>query len=57
MSLSVADSVGEVPLEMEVLPVYVTIVGALATTKVPDPVLGKSVGTVAVSPPNDPLSV
>jgi hypothetical protein len=57
LSLSVADSVGEVPLEMEVLPVYVTIVGALVTTKVPDPVLGKSVGTVVVSPPNDPLSV
>ena len=32
-----------------------TVVGALVTTKVPEPVLGNSVGTVVVSPPNDPL--
>ncbi len=42
---------------MEVLPVYVTVVGALVTTKVPEPVLGNSVGTVVVSPPNEPLNV
>jgi hypothetical protein len=32
------------------------VVGALVTTKAPEPVPGNSVGTVVVSPPNDPLN-
>src|ERR1700744_2517843 len=42
---------------MEVLPVYVTVVGALFSVKVFFPVLVRRTGTVVVSPPNDPVRV
>ena len=55
LPVSVAESTGEFPLVMEVLPVYVTVVGALFSVNVLLPVLGSRVGTEVVSPPNEPL--
>jgi hypothetical protein len=57
LPVSVADSTGEFPLVIEVLPVYVTVVGALFSVNVVLPVLGNRVGTAVVSPPNDPVRV
>ena len=56
MLVRVADRAGDWPLVVEVLPVYVSVVGALFSVKVLEPFEDSSTGVVVVLPPNVPVT-
>jgi hypothetical protein len=54
--VSVAERLGDWPLVVDVLPVYVRVVGALLSVNVLDPLEDKRTGVVVVLPPKEPES-